>query len=108
MSPLARPTRARCNAAPDGKALTAFGDFQKVGMDSINQWNDLQSLCRAILRQDASRLQADLNCDLGITPLTAHRFLQKVRKSLQQFEMALAPEVIKDLRRQTLKGSSPR
>jgi hypothetical protein len=65
-------------------------DFKKVSVARINQWNDEKSLSRAIARPDVSRLEADLDCELGVTPQMVHRFLQRYRRSLTQFGAFIA------------------
>src|SRR5947209_5126501 len=64
-----------------GKTLVlASNDFKAVSLARINQWNSDRVLSRAILTTlkdgtKASRLEADLDCTLGITAKTIDGFI---------------------------------
>jgi Copper amine oxidase, enzyme domain len=71
----------------EGKALVAgCNGFKKVSLERINQWNDQHALSRAILRKEESRLEADLNCELGVTVKTFDLFLERFKASLAHFD----------------------
>ena len=60
--------------------------FNKVPLARINDWNKQKALSRAVLGANQSRLEADLDCELGVTTQTVELFLKRFHKSLEQFE----------------------
>ncbi len=75
----------------DNKTLVVgCNNFMKASTEKINKWNDECTLSRAIARPQLARLEADLNCDLGVTPSIVNGFLQTYLRSLQKFERFLA------------------
>jgi primary-amine oxidase len=80
----------------NGKVLVAScNNFPGVTLERINQWNNEMALSRAILRQDKSkntsysRLEADINCELGVTPGMVDGFLKAFQQSVQEFDKFL-------------------
>jgi hypothetical protein len=80
----------------NGKALVISATLHAEStLEQINQWNDEKALSRAILTRDNAdkrrpRLESDLHCSLGVTPLGVRGFIDQFKQSLSGFKNFLA------------------
>jgi hypothetical protein len=80
-----------------GRVLLITAVFEgPVSLDRINLWNDRQALSRAIFVEEngkkTARLEADLNCSLGIAPTAVSGFIDQFKLSARAFREHLRKE----------------
>jgi hypothetical protein len=87
---------AEIQTLPDGTLVAACSGFNRVKLEQINKWNDDNWRCRAVHLDKAARLEADLDCDLGITDHMVRRFLQRYSEKLQEFDSFIGKSTQKE------------
>lgn len=80
-----------------GRVLLIGAFFEgPVTLDRINEWNDRQALSRAVLTdangKKTARLEADLNCSLGVTSAGVLGFIEQFKTSVRAFREHLRKE----------------
>jgi hypothetical protein len=80
----------------DGTLVAGCNNFARLSIEQINKWNDDNWRSRAIQHDKSSRLEADLDCDLGVTAPMVSRFLRRYEQKLEEFERFTDKQVIKD------------
>ena len=67
-------------------------------LQDVNDWNIAVALSRGMRRQTVNtdgkqvffpRLEADLNCGMGVTEQDVHRLIQRFPTALKEFELFL-------------------
>jgi hypothetical protein len=75
----------------EGRALVAqCGLFPKRPLDVVNRWNEQKALSRAIADKVTTRLEADLDCSLGLDSGRLTAFVKRYEKSLADFDDYIA------------------
>ncbi|MBX9681014.1 MAG: YbjN domain-containing protein [Gemmataceae bacterium] len=80
-----------------GRVLLISAFFEgPATLERINRWNDRQALCRAVLvdtdGKKTARLEADLNCQLGVSSSGVLGFIEQFKLSASLFREFLQKE----------------
>lgn len=77
-----------------GKTLWLSAAFPKAPPEQINEWNARAKFSRAVLtrqgQQEVSVVEAQLDCEAGVTPGIVRQFLKRFDKEVHDFDEFLS------------------